>query len=170
MNPILSAMLKFAILGTAGEIAAKLIAKKKLIPLKVAYSVIVWAILGAIIKFAFVGFNGFVDELIKHGYLPSQRILKAFFTSVFINAFFGPWLIIIHRFLEVIAEGSVKIPTQGLKGAMLTLLWFWVPAHTVTFSLPRNWQITLAAIWSFVLGLILGIFMVRKERKDLKEI
>ncbi|OQY08779.1 MAG: hypothetical protein B6I29_04840 [Marinitoga sp. 4572_148] len=82
------------------------------------------------------------------------------------EVFFGPWLIIIHRFLDNISK--LKVPTDGLKGAMLTLLWFWVPAHTVTFSLSVEWQITLAAVWSFVLGLILGIFSNLKDKKEVE--
>ncbi|SHF14475.1 hypothetical protein SAMN02745164_01874 [Marinitoga hydrogenitolerans DSM 16785] len=164
-NPLIAAMIQFAILGTAGEVVSKLITKKKISIFKVIYSMFVWAILGVLIKFAFTGFNGFVKELISHNYLPSGRIYQAFFKSLFTNVFFGPWLIIIHRFLDNISK--LKLPTDGLKGAMLTLLWFWIPAHTVTFSLSTDWQITLAAIWSFVLGLILGIFTnLKKEKGD----
>jgi hypothetical protein len=44
----------------------------------------------------------------------------------------------------------------GLTTAWWTLLWFWIPAHTVTFSLQTEYQIGLAAIWSLVLGPIMG--------------
>ncbi|WGS65747.1 hypothetical protein [Marinitoga aeolica] len=162
-NPLIAAMIQFAILGTAGEIVAKLLTKSKISIFKIIYSAFVWAILGVVIKFAFTGFNGFVNELVNHHYLPSGKIYQAFFKSLFTNAFFGPWLVIIHRFLENISK--LKVPTEGLKGALLTLLWFWVPAHTITFSLPVEWQITLAAVWSFVLGLILGIFSNLKKTK-----
>ena len=165
-NPLVAAMVQFAILGTAGEVVAKLLTKNKISVLKIIYSAFVWAVLGVIIKFAFTGFNGFVNELVNHNYLPSGKIYQAFFKSLFTNAFFGPWLIIIHRFLDNISK--LKVPTDGLKGAMLTLLWFWVPAHTVTFSLSVEWQITLAAVWSFVLGLILGIFSNLKDKKEVE--
>ncbi|AEX85732.1 hypothetical protein XO10_06550 [Marinitoga sp. 1135] len=164
MNPLVAAMVKFAILGTAGEVVAKLITKSKISITKIIHSAISWAILGVIIKYAFIGFNGFVHELVNHHYLPSGKIYEAFFKSFFTNAMFGPWLVIIHRFLDNLPK--LKIPTEGLKGAMLTLLWFWVPAHTITFSLPGEWQITLAAVWSFVLGLILGIFANLKKKKE----
>ncbi|KLO21722.1 hypothetical protein X275_05875 [Marinitoga sp. 1197] len=167
-NPLIAAMIQFAILGTAGEIVAKLLTKNKISVFKVIYSAIVWAILGVIIKFAFTGFNGFVKELVEHNYLPSEKIYQAFFKSLFTNAFFGPWLIIIHRFLDNLPK--FKIPKDGLKGALFTLLWFWVPAHTVTFSLPVEWQITLAAVWSFVLGLILGIFANLKKPKEAENV
>jgi hypothetical protein len=38
------------------------------------------------------------------------------------------------------------------------MIWFWIPAHTITFSLPTDFQIGLAALWSVVLGVILGFF------------
>ena len=71
---------------------------------------------------------------------------------------FGPWIIILHRLLDNLPNKTLSVPTQGLKGAMMTLVWFWIPAHTITFALPLEYQILLAAIWSFVLGLILGFF------------
>ena len=159
MNPVLSSMIKFAILGTAGEVAAKIISRSKISILRTLYSVVVWAILGAVIKYAFVGFDGFVNALLAENLLPHGRFWEAFFKSVFINVMFGPWLIILHRLLDnlIVKPGTIK--KEGLIGAMLTLLWFWIPAHTITFMLPPHQRITLAAIWSFVLGLILGIFM-----------
>ncbi|MBD3831677.1 MAG: hypothetical protein IE890_14490, partial [Arcobacter sp.] len=60
-------------------------------------------------------------------------------------------------------------PTKGLKGALLTLLWFWLPAHTVTFLLPEHWQVTLAAVWSFVLGIILGYFSGHSKEENKEE-
>ncbi|BBE31140.1 hypothetical protein OSSY52_12810 [Tepiditoga spiralis] len=163
-NPFVLAMVEFAILGTAGEIAGTLLKKEKLNVVKVIHSAVTWAILGVIIKFMFAGFNGFVDTLTQHHYLPSGKFFSAFFKSFFTNALFGPWIIISHRFLDNLPK--FKIPSNGLKGAMLTLLWFWLPAHTVTFMLPHTWQVTLAAVWSFVLGLILGFFANTKSKKS----
>ena len=55
---------------------------------------------------------------------------------------------------------------QGITRAWWTLLWFWVPAHTITFMLPTEYQIGLAAVWSFVLGLILAYTKSRVKRVD----
>ena len=157
-NPFVLAFIKFAILGTAGEVAAKLISKKKLVLWQVFYSMLVWGVLGVLIKFIFTGFHGFTANLISTGYLPEGILSKAFFTSFFTNAMLGPWVIILHRLLDNLPYKKITVPSEGIKGAMLTLVWFWIPAHTVTFALDKDWQITLAAIWSFVLGMILGIF------------
>jgi hypothetical protein len=45
----------------------------------------------------------------------------------------------------------------GIQGAFKTLIWFWIPAHTITFCLPTPFQIGLAALWGLVLGVILGL-------------
>ncbi len=44
----------------------------------------------------------------------------------------------------------------GLARPWFSLVWFWIPAHTLTFSLPPDYQLGLAALWSVVLGVILG--------------
>ena len=162
-NPFILAFIKFAILGTAGELAAKLLLKKRIEIWRIFYSALVWGLLGVLIKFCFTGFHGFISILTEKSYLPDNHLAGAFFTSFFTNAMFGPWIIILHRLLDNLPSGKFTVPTDGLKGAMLTLLWFWLPAHTVTFYLPENYQITLAAVWSFILGLILGYFNSRKR-------
>lgn len=164
-NVFLLAFMKFAILGTAGEIIGKLIIRKKFSLWNVLYSALVWGVLGVLIKFCFTGFNGFTTILIERGWLPEGILFKAFFMSFFTNAMFGPWVIILHRLLDSLPTGKIGVSTDGLRGALLTLLWFWLPAHTITFALPEDYQITLAAIWSLVLGLILGIFNRKQNLK-----
>lgn len=162
-NPFLLAFIKFALLGTAGEIVAKLLVKNKIVVWRIFYSALVWGLLGILIKFCFTGFHGFVGGLTAKGYLPTHPLAVAFFTSFFTNVMFGPWIIILHRLLDTLPSGKFSVPTEGIRGALLTLAWFWLPAHTITFYLPESYQITLAAIWSFVLGLILGFFNSRRK-------
>jgi short-subunit dehydrogenase len=50
--------------------------------------------------------------------------------------------------------GMMRCLAKELK----SLIWFWIPAHTITFMLPKPYQIGLAALWSIVLALILGIY------------
>ncbi len=166
VNVFLLAFVKFAILGTTGEIIGKLLIRKKFKIWTIFYSALVWGILGVLIKFCFTGFAGFTSILIERGWLPEGTIFRAFFMSFFTNAMFGPWVIILHRFLDSLSERKISVPKDGLRGAMFTLFWFWLPAHTITFALPEDYQITLAAIWSLVLGVILGIF---NKKRNLKE-
>jgi len=168
-NPILSAVIQFAILGTLGETISKWIVKKRIhSPFSLGiylWKMVVWAILAVGIKYAFTGMKGFVDALVEHSLLP-----KAFETNIYIRAFglsfltniqFGLFLVLFHRVLDnlVLTQKNWK----GLDKAMLSLLWFWIPAHTVTFSLPKDYQIGLAALWSVVLGIILGFFNMRNK-------
>ena len=75
--------------------------------------------------------------------------------SVLTNLFFGPQMMFFHRLEDNLILW--KWDMASLTTAWWTLLWFWIPAHTVTFSLPVEYQIGLAALWSVVLGLILGL-------------
>ena len=162
-HPILTAMVQFAILGTLGEIISKWIVQKSLkYPFSLAltlWKMIVWSVLAVAIKYAFVGINGFVDALIEHNLLPmldDGSIPYAFAKSVLVNLQFGLFLVIFHRILDNLV---LKEKNWGnLHKGMLSLLWFWIPAHTITFSLPKVYQIGLAALWSVVLGFILGMF------------
>jgi len=160
--PILSAMMQFAVLGTLGEWLGTAVRKRGFIsfsPGIVLGKMAIWAILAVMIKYAFVGFGGFVDALVIEGMLPD--LYRPFFISLFMNLLFGPVLITSHRSMDNILERAKN--WRGIKGALLTLIWFWIPAHTITFIMPKVWQITLAAVWSVALGVIMGFFN-RKKR------
>ena len=38
-----------------------------------------------------------------------------------------------------------------------TIVFFWIPAHTVTFSLPPDFRVLMSAVLSLALGFILTI-------------
>jgi len=160
-HPIIMAVIQFAILGTLGDIIAKWVTQKSFrFPFNFGFTLwkmVVWGILAVCIKYAFVGIDGFVKALIEHGLLPELNTFGfALAKSVAVNLQFGLFLVIFHRILDnlVLTEKNWKNLDKG----MLSLLWFWIPAHTVTFSLPKVYQIGLAALWSVVLGFILGLF------------
>lgn len=160
-NPIPTAMGQFAILGTFGEIVSKWITRKKITyPFSFGitlWKMVVWAILAIGIKYAFYGFVGYVDYLVEHGLLPEMSPLgKAFTISALMNLQFGLFLVLFHRVLDNVPE-KVK-NWNNLDKGMYSLIWFWIPAHTLTFMLPDVYRIGLAALWSVVLGLILGLF------------
>lgn len=164
-HPILTAMAQFAVLGTLGDAVSKwLVARRFFMPFDArtaALKMLEWALLAICIKYAFVGFNGFVDALAAHGLLPeSGRLGRAFAISLTMNLQFGPFLVIAHRLLDnAIARNS---NWANLDKGLLSLLWFWIPAHTITFILPKPFQIGLAALWSVALGLILGFYNRRQ--------
>lgn len=166
-NPLLSAAIQFGILGTLGELLAHFIRSRAFtLPCQVWQlfaKIAAWALLGIIIKIGFVGMHGFVSALAEHNLLPTGfhgGVGWAFAMSVNTNLFFGPQMMFIHRMEDnLIAR---RWNTEGLVRAWWTLIWFWIPAHTVTFSLPKEYQIGLAALWSVVLGLIMGLSAPRK--------
>ncbi|MBW6514691.1 MAG: hypothetical protein K0B87_08050 [Candidatus Syntrophosphaera sp.] len=159
--PIVSAMVQFAILGTLGEVISKWIIRKSFrYPFnfgQTAWKMVVWALLAVAIKYAFKGFTGYVEYLEAHAMLPTLGTLgKAFAISAFMNLQFGLFLVLAHRLLDNVGER--KMNWKGLDKSFLSLLWFWIPAHTVTFLQAEPLRIGLAALWSLALGLILGLF------------
>ncbi len=161
-HPLTSAAVQFAVLGTLGEIiSSSLRMKSPALPCRwpqLAGKIIAWAVLGIIIKYGFTGMKGFTRALLDHGLLPGfmdAGLGGAFAVSVLTNLFFGPQMMFFHRLEDNLILW--KWDMAGLTTAWWTLLWFWIPAHTVTFSLPVDYQIGLAALWSVVLGLILGL-------------
>jgi hypothetical protein len=154
-------MIQFALLGTFGDIISKWMQQGKMfMPYKfvtIVLKMIEWAILAIFIKYAFVGYQGFVDSLVSHHLLPELGLFgRAFSLSTVMNLQFGVLLVILHRFLDnVVAQEN---NWKNLNKGMYSLIWFWIPAHTVTFMLDKPYQIGLAAIWSVVLGIILGYY------------
>ncbi len=160
-HPWGSAALQFALLGTLGEVVASSARLRRLAlpctPAQLAAKVAAWAVLGLLIKFGFAGMRGFVQALLDHGALPAwvaDGVGRALALSVLTNVFFGPQMMAFHRWEDNLILG--RRDWAGLTTAWKTLIWFWIPAHTLTFSLPHDYQIGLAALWGLVLGILLG--------------
>ncbi len=169
-NPLLSAAIQFGILGTIGEFISHRIKTKGFWGfgsiLQIVLKILGWALLGIIIRYGFTGMKGFVNSLLEDNLLP--EILKdgigyAFAVSLFTNLLFGPQMMAIHRFTDNLILRRNGF--DGIQKAWFTLIWFWIPAHTITFSLPKDFQIGLAALWSVVLGIILGLSMNSDKKK-----
>lgn len=160
--PLLSAAVQFGILGLLGEFISYFIGTKKIQGFAdfktLLLKFLAWAILGIIIKYGFTGMKSFVLGLVEHNLLPEvlgAGVLYAFSVSVITNILFGPQMMAFHRFTDNLILR--KKGFSGIEKAWKTLIWFWIPAHTITFSLPKEYQIGLAAVWSVVLGVILGL-------------
>jgi len=174
-------MIQFAILGPLGEYIATKIKKRQW-----NYGIketilkgIGWALLAVLIKYVFVGFVGFIDELVKHkphamlplffekkenteAFFMFARVPNAFARSFVTNLLFAPQLFFLHRAWDNLIDK--KNDYAGLPKAMLTIFWFWIPAHTLTFCLRPEYQMGLAAFWSLALGIILGYFITAKKK------
>ncbi len=160
---LFSAFIQFAVLGTVGEIISYPIRRKSIKsmgnPLEILLKIIGWGILGILIKYGFAGMKGFTDTLMSNGFLPffaHGTIGWAIFMSTLTNIIFGPQMMLFHRVEDNLIMR--KWGFTGIKQSWFTLIWFWIPAHTITFALPPHYQIGLAALWSVALGIILGFF------------
>jgi len=167
--PFTSAMVQFGILGTLGTCVARWVQSKRFyFPLNIKESFwfpISWAMLSILIKVAFIGFDGFLDILLEKGILPAAfsvegSFLRALGWSIAMNLQFGPLLVILHRWLDYLPFG--KTNWANIDKGLISLLWWWIPAHTITYMLPPDLRIGLAAFWSVVLGFILGFFNRKK--------
>jgi len=166
-HPFLSAAVQFGLLGTLGELgAASLQARRWSLPCsttRLLLKVLAWALLGLVIKAGFVGMKGFTRALLDQHMLPAgfgSGLRWSFALSVLTNLFFGPQMMLFHRLEDNFILGRRGF--DGMGPAFQTLLWFWIPAHTLTFSLPPDFQIGLAALWSLALGFILGFVSLRR--------
>jgi hypothetical protein len=116
------------------------------------------------------------------GGITAAKVLLAFSISTFLNIFYAPVLMVTHRIsdLHIGATGGTlggffTVPdTAGLlKQIDWNTMWgfvlkktiplFWIPAQTVTFLLPAEFQILFAAILSIVLGVILAFAAAGKK-------
>ena len=104
----------------------------------------------------------------------AQIVLKAFYTSAIMNLAFAPTFMAFHRYTDtlidmVCGEGrkmdgislpevTDRIDWRGFIGFVVlkTIPFFWIPAHTVTFLLPPEYRILVAALLSIALGAILA--------------
>jgi hypothetical protein len=161
-NPLLSAAVQFSILGPLGEVIANVMRTRRLEwPFSFVTTVLkglAWAILGIVIKYGFAGCKGACAALVDQGLLPQalgNGLGWAITVSVVTNLFFGPQMMVLHRVEDNLIDR--KWDFTGIQKAWATLVWFWIPAHTVTFILPTHYQIGLAAVWGLCLGIIMGI-------------
>lgn len=147
---------------------------------------VVWGFLGMTVKAAFMIFGNGVPSIIEHlgmenasavmaGPVTAPKILLAFSISFFLNIFYAPVLMVTHRVSDLhiasahgeksrllrmpdVAQLLSSVDWKPMWGFVLkkTIPFFWIPAQTVTFLLPQEFQILFAALLSTVLGVILA--------------
>jgi hypothetical protein len=147
---------------------------------------VVWGFLGMTVKAAFMIFGNGVPSIIEHlgmenasavmaGPVTAPKILLAFSISFFLNIFYAPVLMVTHRVSDLhiasahgeksrllrmpdVAQLLSSVDWKSMWGFVLkkTIPFFWIPAQTVTFLLPQEFQILFAALLSTVLGVILA--------------
>jgi len=148
---------------------------------------LVWGCIGVVIKTAFtifaVGTPGFVGnyvyslpEKVMAGPFCVPKLIAAFSISVAMNLMFAPLFMTLHKITDIHIlknGGTLKGFFQPIDFAGIlkeidwsvmwnfvfkkTLVFFWIPAHTITFLLPPQFQILFAAMLGIVLGVLLGV-------------
>ena len=118
-----------------------------------------------------------VGGMMTSGLLPhpanemAARIIKAFFISATMNLTFGPTFMAVHKCSDTYLELRKKGEPHSVSDVVRTVDWsrfvtftlfktvpiFWIPAHTVTFMLPAEYQVVVAAFLSVALGVILNL-------------
>ena len=178
-HPYLMGFAKFAVLATAGELLAVRLARKEwTLPSYIWARFIIWGLIGIWITYMMKIFGAGVGALMSAGLLPSPQnallhsFIKAFLISATMNLSFGPTFMALHKcsdtYLDIRATGKRKITLANVihkvdweKFASFTLCktvpLFWIPAHTLTFMLPSEYQVAMAAALSVALGIILNL-------------
>ncbi len=181
-SPYIMGFIKFALLATAGELIAIAIKSKKFtLPVKIVWRFIIWGIIGVWITFMMKVYSSAVGTMMASKMLVGgdNKFLFALFTSVLMNTSFGPTFMAVHKItdkmLELIANKEKVSLTSIVKGINWSSFWgftilktvpfFWIPAHTITFLLPSEYQVMMAAALSVALGVILS-FGSRKKTAE----
>lgn len=175
-QPYIMGFIKFGLLATVGEVFAMRIRTKQWgLPVYTYWRALIWGAIGVTITFMMKTYNIGTAGLMQNGLLPGgdSAFLKALYTAIVMNLTFGPTFMAFHKctdkYLDLRAEGQKK---PGLKKVINGIDWhrfvsftlfktiplFWIPAHTLTFLLPAEYQVIAAAALSIALGVILSVF------------
>lgn len=147
---------------------------------------VVWGLLGVCITLAFAIFSTGAPAALAGlgmdwaptalaGPLGVKKVLTAFAVSLTMNTMFAPTMMVAHKVgdLHIARHGGrleslLRMPHPGalLRSIHWESMWslvlfravvfFWIPAHTVTFLLPPAFRVLFAAVLGAVLGLILA--------------
>ena len=182
-SPYIMGFIKFALLATAGELIAEIIKNKTIVvPCKIVWRFLIWGVIGVWITFMMKVFSTAVSTMMATGLLVGKdsAFLKAFFTSLIMNTTFGPTFMAVHKCSDKFLELRAKKENSSLLSVITGIDWhkfvsftifktvplFWVPMHTVTFLLPQEFQVMMAAGLSVALGVILSFGNKKKKSKE----
>lgn len=132
---------------------------------------IVWGMTGVVFTAVFALFGAGIPALMQKGLLCTadnasfNNVLRAFFTSFFMNMIFAYPMMLAHEYFNEVINRKKFIGggeflssiNAHIWGSFIpkTILYFWVPAHTITFLLPENYRVLASALLALVLGFLL---------------
>lgn len=120
------------------------------------------------------GLEGAVAAL--KGDFTITKLFTSFFVSAFLNIIFAPMMMTFHKITDSHIEhngGKLSCLVKCIPMGQImtdinwkvqwgfvfkkTIPFFWIPAHTITFILPGEFQVLFAALLGVVLGVILAV-------------
>ncbi len=170
---LLGGFIKFFLFATFGDLISRRIRHGDWRVPGLIYKALAWGILGIFIVIAFRIFTAGIAGLQETGVLPGAGVtfLFAFFTSLFMNLFFAPAMMLVHRVSDQFIDMRVKNTGKSLREAVMTIDYpafvgmlaktiplFWIPAHTITFLLEERYRAFFASLLGVMLGLLLNLF------------
>ncbi|MGM0438140.1 MAG: hypothetical protein ACQEQD_07690 [Bacillota bacterium] len=172
--PYLMGAVKIGILGIMGDLLGNKIVRGnwQLKGIKIGQRILVWAFIGILFTVVFPLFSYGVEGLLNSGLLygVNSTFFAAFWKSFFMNMIFAFPMMVFHRITDnLIDKGKLftKWPLiktfkninweNMFKVVGAACIWFWIPAHTITFLLPSEFRVMSAALLAIVLGFILGL-------------
>lgn len=156
---------------------------------------VVWGIFGVLIAIAMGVFKTGIPVVLEsmgvenmvtamRGTLSWEKVLGACCISTAMNTFFAPMFMTVHKVTDthiLACGGKLKALVTPIEfGKILseinwkvqwgfvfkkTLPLFWIPAHTITFLLPGEYQVLFAASLSIVLGVLLSVAAAMSRTK-----
>ncbi len=191
--PYIMGFIKTAILASMGEMLASRISVGKYLSRKgILPRFIIWGILGMGFVLMFKIFASGVTEAMNSNILPNvsgsgffSNLYRAFMISLIMNIVFAPTFMILHRitdtYIDLRNKNKSKVSVNQIIeniewktffGFVIfkTIPLFWIPAHTITFMLPENYRVLMAAFLSMALGLILTLSKISSKKGVANEI
>jgi len=182
--PYIAGFLKFAILATMGDLLAyRMVTSEWKIRKGFLFRMFIWGFLGMAIVLVFTIFGAGITAAMEKGVLPGVgcTIAFAFFTSAIMNLTFAPTMMGFHRLTDTYAdlkfiEGRKNLKLDQVSDeidwnnfisfvVLKTIPAFWIPAHTITFLLPPEYRVLMAAFLSIALGAILSFAKAKNNQR-----
>lgn len=156
---------------------------------------LVWGFLGLTIKMAFAIFTKGTPAFLAYlgldwapesiaGQLSLQKVFVAFCISSAMNLIYAPVMMTLHKMTDthiINNHGTLSGLFKPFKGGDIisqinwrvqwdfvfckTIPLFWIPAHTLTFLLPEQFQVLFAAILGIALGVILATASLKGKKQ-----
>jgi hypothetical protein len=185
-HPYIMGFGKFSVLATMGELLAIRIALGEWKqPAGLVYRGIIWGLIGVLIVLMFEIFSAGVMAALAKGLLWSGdastgKVWTALWISAIMNMAFGSAFMTMHRISDTyidmvcgenlrqvkLADVISRIDWNGMISFVIckTIPFFWIPAHTITFLLPPEYRVLMAAYLGIALGIILAYAKRRKAK------